>query len=210
MSGNLRRLALLGGSFDPVHNGHLALARAFGQQIGADRVFLMPAKQPPHKPGGRLASEADRLAMCRLAVEGDALLRVSDLELRLPAPSYTVNTLRALRGMHPDTELFFLCGGDMLMHFSRWREYEQILRLCTLCAAARGEDNLERIRERAQEYRALGGKVLLVPMEPVEISSTDVRRRLEAGESIDGLVPSAVAEYIDCHGLYGVNSKSEE
>ena len=210
MSGNLRRLALLGGSFDPVHNGHLALARAFGQKIGADQVLLMPAKQPPHKPGVRLAGEADRLAMCRLAVEGDALLGVSDLELQLPAPSYTVNTLRALRGMHPDTELFFLCGGDMLMHLSQWREYEQILHLCAVCAAARGEDNFERINARAQEYRALGGKVLLVPMEPVEISSTAVRNRLKAGESIDGLVPLAVAEYIYRHGLYRVNSKSEE
>lgn len=210
MNADVRRLALLGGSFDPIHNGHLTLARAFGHAVKADRVLLMPAKQPPHKPGVRLAGESDRLAMCRLAVEGDALLEVSDLEMRLPAPSYTVNTLRALHEMRAGMELFLLCGGDMLLNLSQWREFEQILSLCTVCAVPRGEDDLSRIEARAQEYRALGGRVLILPMEPVDISSTEIRRRLECGESIEELVPSCVAEYIRRQGLYGVNSKTKE
>ena len=202
MRGPIQRLALLGGSFDPVHNGHLALARAFGRSVEADRVLLMPARQPPHKPGVRLAPEADRLAMCRLAVEGDRLLEVSDLEMKLPAPSYTVNTLRALQSTYPQAALYFLCGGDMLLNLSQWREYEQILRLCTVCAVPRGEDDYPTLARRAEQYRALGGKVLLLEMEPVDVSSTEVRRRIAAGEPLDGLVPERVADYIAQRGLY--------
>lgn len=202
MTGQIQRLALLGGSFDPVHNGHLALARAFGQSVNADRVLLMPAKQPPHKPGVRLADEADRLAMCRLAVEGDHLLETSDLEMKLPAPSYTVHTLRALQSVYPKTALFFLCGGDMLLNLNRWREYEQILQLCTVCAVPRGKDDYQTLAQRAEQYRALGGKVLLLQMKPVDVSSTEVRRRVAAGEPLDGLVPGPVADYIAQHGLY--------
>lgn len=202
MSGEIRKLALLGGSFDPIHNGHLALARTFGQAVGADRVLLMPAKQPPHKPGVRLADERDRLAMCRLAVEADPLLEASDLEMTLPAPSYTVNTLRALKNAFPQASLFFLCGGDMLLNLDQWREYEQILQLCTVCAVPRGQDDFVRLSRRAQQYEARGGRVLLLPMEPIDVSSTEVRRRVAEGKSIDDLAPGKVVDYIARHGLY--------
>lgn len=198
----IERLCLLGGSFDPIHEGHLALARAFGQAVEADRVLLMPAKQPPHKPGRRLESEAHRLAMCRLAVAGDSLLQASDLEMRLPPPSYTVHTLRALKNEYPHAELFLLCGGDMLLNLETWREFPVILTLCTVCAVPRGEDDLAKVRSKAEEYRGLGGQVVILDMPPVEVSSTEIRRRLACGESIEDLVPQSVAEYISEQSLY--------
>lgn len=196
------RLGLLGGSFDPVHNGHLALARAFGSAVEADRVLLLPAKEPPHKPGRKLADERDRLAMCRLAVEDDPALEASDLELTLPAPSYTVNTLRALQKSRPGSALFLLCGGDMLLNLRHWKEFEAILRLCTVCAAPRGENDRDRLTACAEEYHALGGQVQILDMKPVDLSSTDIRNKVGAGEPIAGLVPKQVEEYILCRGLY--------
>ena len=199
------RLALFGGTFNPIHVGHVAVARAAVSQLGLDRLMLVPSARPPHKTSGGLAPGADRLAMCRLAVEGDKHLTVSDIELRSPKPSYTVNTLRAVGREHPKGELVFLVGADMLRDLHLWYRFEEIVELARVVTVPRpgvALGRLEALRSALGDAVAdrLLADVLETPL--VDVSSTEIRRRVAAGESIEGLVPAGVARYISEHSLY--------
>ncbi|TWT99803.1 Nicotinate-nucleotide adenylyltransferase [Botrimarina colliarenosi] len=186
------RLGLFGGSFDPVHNGHLALAACCAEQGQLDAVWLIPAAVQPLKPDGPVAADADRVAMLRLATEGQAGREVSTIEIDRGGVSYTVDTLRQMRGQLPDAELFFLMGADTLRDFSSWREPAEVLRLARPMVVQRpGEGGV-----------ATEVPHLRIDMPPMAVSSSDLRRRIAAGESIVGLVPDTVAEYIARHGLY--------
>jgi nicotinate-nucleotide adenylyltransferase len=199
------RVALFGGTFNPVHCGHLRVARAAMDELDLERVILMPCARPPHKTAEDLAPGADRLAMCRLAAQGDARLEVSDLEMRRPGPSYTVETLRALRAARPEAELVLLVGADMLRDLHLWRQVEEIVRLARVVTLPRAgvdpgplNDLGRRIGSEAVDR--LLKDVLATPL--VDIASTEVRRRVRSGEPIDELVPAAVARYIAEHHLY--------
>ncbi|MFW5857997.1 MAG: nicotinate-nucleotide adenylyltransferase [Planctomycetota bacterium] len=216
---------LLGGTFDPVHNGHLHLARHAAARFGLDGVLFMPARTPPHKPGRRIAPADHRLAMLRRAVADAPAFRVSDRELRRPGPSYTVDTLRALRETEPAIRYRLLLGSDMLGDLHKWREVEAVLRLGEPIVAARPGGDLPpdhpvfhadgegvAVEEAAAWLRTVLAPPLhpfaaqlagsLLPLPPAPVSSTEVRRRCRAGEPLDGLVPPAVAAYLRDHRLY--------
>lgn len=192
------RVGVLGGTFDPVHRGHLALARAALGELGLDEVLFVPAGQPWRKEGRIVASAAHRLAMLRLALEGKPAFRVETLELERPGPSYTADTLEALRDVRPDEELFFIAGEDALADLPNWVRPERILELATLAVARRAD-----VPQVAGEILSgLRERVVWLKMPLLPVSATGIRDRVRRGLPVDDLVPPAVEAYIHEHGLY--------
>jgi nicotinate-nucleotide adenylyltransferase len=197
------RVGIYGGTFSPVHNGHVAAARAFMEQMWLDILYVIPTGVTPHKDMKGDATASDRLEMCRLAFGGMEGVIVSDLEMRREGKSYTVDTLREL--YDPDGRLFLLMGTDMLMTLDKWREPDEIFRLCYPVYVRRETDGeLDApIVEKIKSYQEKYGKVVRRIVTPaIELSSTDVRAAVAEGFSIEGAVPPAVADYIHTHGLY--------
>ena len=197
------RVGIYGGTFSPVHNGHVAAARAFMEQMWLDILYIIPTGVTPHKIMKGDASARDRLEMCRLAFAGMEGVIVSDLEMRREGKSYTVDTLREL--YDPDGRLFLLMGTDMLLTLDKWREPEEIFRLCYPVYIRREEDGAldAAIVEKIKSYQEKYGKVVRRIVAPaIEISSTDVRAAVAEGFPIEGAVPSSVAAYIRDRGLY--------
>ena len=197
------RVGIYGGTFSPVHNGHVAAARAFMEQMWLDILYVIPTGVTPHKDMKGNATASDRLEMCRLAFGGMEGVIVSDLEMRREGKSYTVDTLREL--YDPDGRLFLLMGTDMLMTLDKWREPDEIFRLCYPVYVRRETDGeLDApIVEKIKSYQEKYGKVVRRIVTPaIELSSTDVRAAVAEGFPIEGAVPPAVADYIHTHGLY--------
>jgi nicotinate-nucleotide adenylyltransferase len=194
------RLGLFGGTFDPIHLGHLILAEQCRESCGLDRVWFVVAGAPPHKPGGRTAV-AHRLEMVRIAVAGHSAFAVSDIEASRPGPHYSVETLEAIHRDHPDDDLFLLIGADSLADLPGWREPERIAQLATIVVVNRpgieevGPGDLAHFGPGAHPLRG-------VTIPPVGIASSDLRRRLAEGRSIRYMVPRAIEAYIEAQGLY--------
>ena len=197
------RVGIYGGTFSPVHNGHVAAARAFMEQMWLDILYVIPTGVTPHKDMKGDATASDRLEMCRLAFGGMEGVIVSDLEMRREGKSYTVDTLREL--YDPAGRLFLRMGTDMLMPLDKWREPDEIFRLCYPVYVRRETDGeLDApIVEKIKSYQEKYGKVVRRIVTPaIELSSTDVRAAVAEGFPIEGAVPPAVADYIHTHGLY--------
>ncbi|MCI0546690.1 MAG: nicotinate-nucleotide adenylyltransferase [Candidatus Rokubacteria bacterium] len=192
---------VLGGSFDPIHLGHVAAAEAALRLRRLDRVLLVPAGLAPHKAAGA-ASFEHRLAMAKLAAEGRPGLEVLDLEGRRPGPSYTVDTLRELRRLDPGAALELLVGADMLLDLPRWKRAEEVVRAAQVVAFGRPGAASEGARRAFDEAFGPGSHVWL-DFSPMDASSTAIRRRLMAGEAVQGLLDPAVEAYLRRHGLYG-------
>lgn len=191
------RLGFFGGSFNPPHVGHLAAAEACAEAAGLDRVLWVPAATPPHKQGdATLASAADRLALVEAAVQGNPRFEASDVEIARGAVSYTVDTLRRLGADHPEADLHLLVGGDSLAGFASWREPRAILALARLVAYARPGADLGSVPEWVLDRTTLVEGPLL------DLSSTALRARLGAGQTVRYLVPDAVREVVAERGLY--------
>ena len=197
------RVGIYGGTFSPVHNGHVAAAKAFMEQMWLDLLYVIPTGVTPHKVMKGDASARDRLEMCRLAFSGVDGVIVSDLEMRREGKSYTVDTLREM--YDPSGRLFFLMGTDMLLTLDRWREPEEIFRLCYPVYIRREADAAldDRIVEKITSYHQRFGKMVPRIVAPaIELSSSDVREAIANGQPIEGMVPAAVAQYIEEHQLY--------
>jgi nicotinate-nucleotide adenylyltransferase len=197
----LGRIGILGGTFNPPHVAHLVCAQEAYDQLGLDRVVLMPVSVPPHKEAGDDAGADHRLEMCRLAVAKDERLAVSRLELDRPGPSYTADTLRAIHDSAPGDDLTFIVGGDMAHSLPTWREPEAVLEMATLAVAERSGTRRADIEQR---LAGLGGPdtIRFFAMPRLDISSSDVRRRVREGKPIRYLVPDEIARYIGVEGLY--------
>lgn len=192
----MRRLGVLGGSFNPVHWGHLHIGLLAAEAAGLDEILFVPAARPPHKANGALAPAEDRLAMLGLALRPEPGARVSGIELAPGGPLYTIDTLAALRAEYPDAQLSFILGLDSLQELPTWREPERILTEHRVIAVDRpGVD-------RSSLDARLAGRVLLVEGNPFAISSSQIRRRVAGGLPIRHLVPAPVDEYIRTRGLY--------
>jgi nicotinate-nucleotide adenylyltransferase len=195
------RVGVLGGTFNPPHLGHLICAQEAWSRLGLDVVVWVPAGVPPHKeieddPGPR-----HRLALCRLATRGDRRLRTSTLELERPGPSYTVDTLRELHARSREDDLTLIVGGDMAQSLPGWRQPEELLRLARVAVAERAGAVRDEIAARLAPL-APGDRVTFFDMPRIDVSSTEIRRRVAAGGPIRYLVPDAVARYIGAEGLY--------
>ena len=194
------RLGLYGGTFDPIHLGHLILAEQCREACGLDRVWLIATGSPPHKMGGR-TPVSHRLEMVRIAIAGHPAFEASEIEARGPGPHYSVETLRAIRRDRPDDELFFLIGADSLADLPTWREPDRIAQLATIVVVNRpGIEEAD--PSRAPDLGPGAKPMLWVAIPPIGIASSDLRRRMTEGRSIRYQVPRGVEAYIEAHGLY--------
>ena len=197
------RIGIYGGTFAPVHNGHLAAAKAFIEQMQLDILYVIPTAIPPHKQIDAADDPAHRYRMCELAFWNEEKVLVSDMEIARGGKSYTVDTLRALSA--PDRRLFLLMGTDMMLTLDTWRESEEIFKLCYPIYARREKDPIieSRIVAKNNEYLQKYGKIVRrLMIDTVELASTDIRKLVLEGKPIDALVPPAVKAYIEKHGLY--------
>ena len=200
-----RRIGVLGGTFDPVHNGHLHIARELREALGLERVLWVPAGRPPHKTGQIVSSDRDRLAMLELALADSPLDEINTIDIDRAGPSYTADTLEHLREEVSPATLVFLMGEDSLRDLPTWHDPERILRAAELAVAGRpGIDvNLDAL---TQAIPALNGRVHLALTAEVPVSSSDIRQRVRENRCIQGLVPPRVESYIREHGLYASGS----
>ncbi len=221
------RTGIMGGTFDPIHVGHLDAAMAAQAALGLDEIWLVPAHVPPHRMAAPRASIRHRLAMVGLAAEGRPGLIASDLEARAPEPSYTSDTLARLAetGRQP-WQIFFITGADAFVDIATWRDFPEILDRAHFVVVSRPGVPLATLAGRlpmlasrmvpqgAATGAALEGRrstaVLLVDAPTTDVSSTDIRDRAAAGRSLAGLVPAAVERYIRQHGLYGPSSTADD
>jgi nicotinate-nucleotide adenylyltransferase len=213
------RLGLLGGTFDPIHVGHLDAADAAQRALALDEIRFIPSHDPPHRPSDPRASAFHRFALVALAIDGNPRYRASDLELRRDGPSYTTDTLRAVQAEGWEaSQLFFILGADAFAEIATWREFPAVLDAAHFVVVARPGTSLEtaaartpalrpRLRHAGAAIERGGTFVFLVEAHTRDVSSTSIRARLTAGHSIGDLVPAAVARYIVAHKLYGAVSK---
>jgi nicotinate-nucleotide adenylyltransferase len=190
------RLGLYGGTFDPIHLGHLILAEACREACGLDRVWFVVAGAPPHKPGGR-TDVNHRLEMARLAVAGNPAFEVAEIEARRPGPHYSVETLDAVARERPEDDLFFLIGADSLVDLPHWRSPGEILKLASLVVA-----NRPGFEPPPFDVPPDARPIHRVTIPPIGIASHEIRRRRLEGRSVRYQIPRAVEAYIDAHGLY--------
>jgi nicotinate-nucleotide adenylyltransferase len=201
------RLGLFGGTFDPIHLGHLILAEGCRESCELDRVWFVVAGQPPHKPGGPTAV-GHRLEMVRIAVAGHPAFEVSEIEAQRPGPHYSVETLEAVHRERPEDELFFLIGADSLMDLPFWRQPERILELATLVVVNRpGIDPAQSLLTLNLSPSTRPARHVTIP--PIGIASHDLRRRVAEGRSIRYQVPRGVEAYIEAQGLYRAEGRPQ-
>ncbi len=184
------KLGLFGGTFNPIHLGHLLLAETARETLALDRVLFIPTRQPPHKSDRDLLPGGERMRLIRLAIRDHSAFAASDIELQRDGISYTIDTVQAIHRQLPEAKLFLLVGQDMLA--VPWRSWAQLKRLCTIVAAR---------RPGGPKPKQQAG-VQWLDMPPVGIASSDIRRRLRAGRSIRYLVPGPVERYLKAHQLY--------
>ena len=203
MTASLRRVGILGGTFDPIHCGHIDLARAAEDALDLTRVFVITANLPPHR-AEPVASSYHRFAMVVLAIASRPTWRALDVELKSPAPSYTSTTLRRFHaeGYAPE-ELFFLIGADAFAEIESWRDYPAILDLARFVVVSRPGFPVGEVRRRLP---SLADRAVFIDAPTADVSATSIRKRRAAGESIAALVPPAVRQHIERHGLYATMS----
>jgi nicotinate-nucleotide adenylyltransferase len=194
-------IGILGGTFNPLHIGHLVCAEEACAQLGLDRVLLVPVAAPPHKEARDDPGAQARVEMCRLAVAGNGRLEVSTIEVDRGGLSYTVDTLREIHARAPEDDLTFIVGGDMAASLPTWREPQAILELARLGVAERSGVRRDDILERVSGL-GVADRVVFFEMPRLDISSSDVRARVAAGRPIRYLVPDAVARFIAERALY--------
>lgn len=197
------RIGIFGGTFNPPHEGHKKLALEFSGRLSLDLILVVPTCSPPHKTVSNLASADDRLEMCKLCFKDKSTpFIVSNIEICRSGKSYTVDTLRQIKILHPRDELFFIMGSDMLLSFHEWREPERILSMAAVCAASRDDGDADRLRGYIDShFKDKADRFIIIDFEPVEVSSTQIRQSIAEGEETRYL-DKKVADYIKQKGLY--------
>ena len=198
------KLGVLGGTFDPIHDGHIAAATAAQDQLGLDAIILVPSRIPPHRQDPVGATSEQRFEMARLAAAEHQGWSASRIEVDRQGPSYTFDTLTALS--RPGTQLFFIIGTDAFAEIATWSRYPAVLDLANFVVVSRPGITLDSVRARVpsafRDRPSASTRVIVVETHTPDISSTDIRRRVRAGHSLDGFVPAPVARYITAHRLY--------
>jgi len=191
-----KRIGIFGGTFDPIHLGHLIVAQQAAEKLGLDQVLFIPAGKPPHKGGEKLSPARDRYQMVRLAVRGHRLFKVSDIEIKSKKSSYTVNTLKALKSKYKTAGLFLLLGLDQAVLLSTWKEPQELFELATVCVLSRPGFTRNEVESRWRKM------LRFLPVSLIDISATAIRDRVRRSQAIRYLVPEEVARYIKNKKLY--------
>lgn len=203
MEDTKKHIGIMGGTFDPVHNVHLALAKHAYLQYHLNEIWMLPNGNPPHKKDHRQADMECRMEMLRLAIAGIPYLKLCDVECSLEQYHYTYETLRILKKQHPDMVFYFIMGADSLFEFDHWKEPGIICQECILLAAVRDHCEKERIQARIAELKMrYGATIYLLSTPNMDMASADIRKRCANGDTIYHMVPTAVAAYIKQCGLY--------
>ena len=200
---DMLRVGIYGGTFAPIHNGHVAAAKAFMEQMKLDYLFIIPTYMPPHKAVDGSDDPLYRLKMCELAFADTDGIVISDTEIARGGVSYTYDTLRELQ--RPDTRLFLLCGTDMVLTFDKWYRYEDIFKMCYPTYVRREDDPVitaKIVAKIGEYYEKHGVMFRRIVTDPIRISSTEIRRAVREGKSISGLVPEGVEKFIKDNRLY--------
>lgn len=198
------RIGLFGGSFNPIHHGHLIIARSLHEQLGLSRTLVLPSRQPPHKEPNALAEPHHRAAMVQLAISGESTMAFDDFDLSREGPCYTIDTIEHFRARFPEASLFWFIGSDSLMDLPTWRRARELVQSCTMVTAARSGQPFNPAPLENAFGLALARDLLrfVLPTPVIDISSTDIRSRVAADRSIRFLVPEPVRDYIDKNRLY--------
>lgn len=203
MDNTKKRVGIMGGTFDPVHNAHLTLAKQAYEQFSLDEIWMLPNGNPPHKRNSRQADVECRMRMIQLAIQDVPYLKLCDVERSKKEFHYTYETLQRLRENYPDTTFYFIMGADSLFEFDGWREPEIISQECILLAAVRDHCHRDEIEERVRELKErYGTDIHILDTPNMDIASVDIRGLISQGRDISRMVPPAVADYIRSHGLY--------
>ncbi len=197
----MRKIGLMGGTFDPIHIAHVEIAKYARGQYGLDEVIFMTSGSPPHKKGKNVTDAEIRLEMTRLAIDGISGFTASDYEVNKSEYSYSVNTLKWLREQYPDAEIYFLIGEDSLDYIDKWYCPKEILELCVVLVYPRKSmDSLRRTLSEKQSL--LGGDIRIIDAPVYDISSTLIRERIAAGDDVSDMLDKRVYEYIKDNDLY--------
>lgn len=206
-----KKIGIMGGTFNPIHYGHLLLAESAGEFFGLDQIIFMPCGNPYMKNAAVILNGEERLHMLELAVEGNPYFIVSDLELNKEGPTYTCDTLAELKKQNAGDQYYFIMGADSLLMLEHWKNPEYILKNCVIAAAVRGTGTEEKIEKIAghliYEYQA---DIRILPARYIDISSSDLRARLKDGKSIRYMLPDQVLSYIQKKGLYTVSREGDK
>lgn len=200
--GPVERIGVLGGTFDPPHVGHLWLATLAADTLGLDRVLFMPASQPPHKRGRRMSSAADRLLMTRLAIAGDEHFELCPIEMERPGPSFTIDSVAELLRLYPQSTLYLLMAADSLVQIDTWREPDRLLSMVEWAVGPRPGNPLPARSALRSRFGRAASRIHLLQGPSLDVSASEIRRRVAAGRAIRYLVPVAVEELIAERGLY--------
>lgn len=195
------RIGIMGGTFDPVHNGHLVIAKSVAEQLGLDRVLFIPAGNPNFKQGQRLASAADRAHMVELAIEGEALFELDLREVERPGITYTADTLEELAQCYEGTQLFFIMGTDSAITLPDWKRAADVARLCTIVVAKRPGQSTQQMRD-ALAASSIDFDIVYLDVPQVDVSSTQLREQIAQGQDVSDMIPPSVAAFLAETGLY--------
>lgn len=199
----MKKVGIMGGTFNPIHNGHLFLAEHAYDQAKLDYILFMPTMNPPHKADIDVLSAEHRLNMVKLAIKDNPNFVLSDIELNRPGITYTSDTLKILKEKEPDTEFYFIVGADSLMMMTQWKDPQTVFNLSILVAGGRENYSLEQLRKQANYLeKTYNGKIILLDMPYIGISSELIRKRIAKNKSVRYYVPDEVLDYIKRHNLY--------
>lgn len=190
----MKKIGILGGTFDPPHFGHLFIAEQAKEACSLDEIWFMPTKIPPHKQGSNLCSDDNRIEMVGRAIRSNPFFKLSLIEFERMGPSYTIDTMKELKGLYSDYQFYFIIGGDMINYLPKWKEIDELLSIITFIGIQRPGHTLDSI------FR---DKVVLIEAPQLEISSSEIRERLWNNQSVRYLLPDAVNDYIKEKNLYG-------
>lgn len=198
-----RKIGILGGTFNPIHNGHILLGKKALSELKLDQIWIMPSGQTNLKKDLYILPKEERQKLVELAIEDYPDFFLSDIELNRPGITYTYETLMELKTLYPEDEFYFILGADCLFSIEKWMKPEIIMSHAVLASATRGEKDLEDLKAKS-EYLAkkFDAKIILLPFSKIDISSSEIRDKINKDESIDHLVPKKVLEYINKNHLY--------
>jgi len=199
----MSKIGIMGGTFNPIHFGHLFLAENAYEQVGLDKVLFMPSKNPPHKEVMCKVTEKQRVDMIEIAIHDNPHFELSTLELNREGMTYTADTLQVLKEQNPDTEYYFIVGTDSLFMMHSWKDPQVVFDLCTVLVAARDNANADEIHKHMDYLKkSFHAKVEHIEMPMLQIASADIRERVEKAHTVRYYMPAPVIQYITDHSLY--------
>lgn len=198
----MEKLGIFGGSFNPVHNGHIYLLKSLKEKLGLSKVLVMPSSVPPHKDILEKVPDGKRIDMLKKALAGIEDVEISLFEIENGGKSYTYFTLEEMKRLYPESEIYFLVGSDMFLSLDSWFNYPKIMDMAVFCAVPREKEDRARLKEKQKYFSLLGYRTEVLDIEPLDISSSLIREKIKSGEKLDGLLPKSVEEYIRDNKLY--------